>query len=47
VPSATVETKDGPAAKKVCLETSGPLTDEDIISLKAGEKKKVIVHLES
>ena len=40
-PIETNESADGPAAKKFCLETCGPLTDEDVIALKASEKKKV------
>jgi len=42
---STVNSSDEPASKKVCLETSGPLTDEDVISLKASEKKKVIMNI--
>ena len=40
----TVSSSDEPASKKVCLETSGPLTDEDVITQKSGEKKKVMMN---
>ena len=44
VPSSenpTIEGMEEPSAKKICLEKTGPITDEDIITLKAEEKKKV------
>jgi len=32
---------DEPEAKKICLETTGPITNEDMIALKPEEKKKI------
>lgn len=35
------EVVEEPSAKKICLEKTGPVTDEDIIALKPDERRKV------
>lgn len=40
-PPKVEEVVEEPSAKKICLEKTGPITDEDTIAMKPDEKKKV------